>query len=96
MPRFRQIAHGVVDARQITDKTQEIQAYNAETDKMETIVGEKGDWVVTQGTQVQIVKDEEFRALYHPVDKVIPPIPPTNLDDGEDDPEPWKTWNEEK
>lgn len=97
MPKFRQIAHGVVTAVQITEDTaSSIQSYNPETGQMEMVAGGIGDWIVSQGTQLQIIKDEDFRALYHPADKVITPVPPTNLDDGEDNPEPWTAWNKEK
>lgn len=96
MPKFRQIALGVVEATQITESSiNSIEAYSPETGKMESIKGEVGDWIVTQGTQIQILTDEEFKALYHPDDKVIPPIPPTDLNDGDDNPEPWQEWNKE-
>lgn len=96
MPKFMQIAYGVVEARQITDDSvNRIQKFNTETACMEEIVGEVGDWIVVQGTQVQIIKASDFDALYHPVDKVIPPIPPTELDDGDDNLNPWIEWNNE-
>ncbi|MCG9134477.1 hypothetical protein J5I95_22660 [Candidatus Poribacteria bacterium] len=97
MPKFRQIAHGVVNAIQITEETaSSIETYNPDTGQMELVEGEIGDWIVSQGTQLQIVKDKEFRALYHPVDKVIAPIPPTDLNDGDDNPQPWTEWNTEE
>lgn len=94
MPKFRQIAMGVVEATQITEGSiNNIDALCAETGQMENIKGEVGDWIVTQGTQIQILTDEEFKTLYHPVDKVIPPIRPTDLNDGDDNPQPWEEWN---
>jgi len=97
MPKYRQIAMGVVEATQITESSiNTIEAFSAETGKTESIKGEVGDWIVTQGTQIQIMKDDDFKALYHPVDKVIPPIQPTDLNDGEDNPQPWTAWHKEK